>query len=244
MADTAPTTSYVNFRDLGGHPSSGDQVVRTGLVRYRSDSLAHCNADDVGHLVGARGIRTVVDLRRDLEVERSPVDVLQAAGVRVEHRSLIDPSVPAIAGADVETTLTERYVSILESSGSQFVSVIRLIADDANHPLVFQCAAGKDRTGLVAAGSVLETLGVADSTIVADLREDRRRDGGHRGASRGPDARPAPLGPRISVAEASTMEATLAWLRSTHGGAEAYLTANGLTAAEVDALRTSLLDPA
>src|SRR5262245_53971083 len=152
MATTdEPTASYVNFRDLGGHATADGGVVRTGRL-YRSDSLASCSADDVEHLVFVLGIRTIIDLRRDHEVERSPVEALGAAGVRVEHRSLIDPAVPAIAGPDlVDTTLPERYVSILESSGSQFVSVVGLIADDDNHPLVFQCAAGKDRTGLVAA---------------------------------------------------------------------------------------------
>ena len=202
----SPAVAYVNFRDLGGH-ATPTGTVRSGRV-FRSDSLAHCNADDVEHLVEALGIRTVIDLRRDLEVERSPVEALQAAGVRVEHRSLIDPAVPAISGPDVETTLTERYVSILESSGTQFVSVVRLIADDANHPLVFQCAAGKDRTGLVAA-LVLETLGVDDETIVADYAKTAAAMEiiAARLMAQMPDR--APLGPRIMSAEASTMEATL-----------------------------------
>src|SRR5207247_6454934 len=45
-----------------------------------------------------------------------------------------------------------------------------LIADDASHPLVFHCAAGKDRTGIVAA-LVLCALGVERDTIVADYCE-------------------------------------------------------------------------
>ena len=48
------------------------------------------------------------------------------------------------------------------------------------------------------------------------------------------------LGSRIMSAEASTMRGALEWLRSTHGGAEQYLLAHGLDAAEVDALRASL----
>ena len=59
----------------------------------------------------------------------------KAAGVRVVHQSLIDPAVPPLQTNDiVDGTLADRYVSILDTSGPQFVSVLRLIADDANHP--------------------------------------------------------------------------------------------------------------
>ncbi|MFI5047900.1 MAG: tyrosine-protein phosphatase [Acidimicrobiia bacterium] len=235
------TLSYVNFRDLGGHATRSG-VVRSGRV-FRSDSLAHCTPDDVEHLVRARGVRTVVDLRRDLEVERAPVESLRAAGVRVEHRSLIDPAVPALTTHDVEGTLAERYVAILSSSGAQFVSVVQLIADDANHPLVFQCAAGKDRTGLVAA-LVLETLGVDDEDIVADYARTAAAIDIllARIAAANPEREPP--GPTIMSAEASTMEATLDWLRATHGGAEEYLFSHGLTAEETATMRANLVEPA
>ena len=141
--------------------------MRTGHV-YRSDSLAHVEPSDVVHLVEERGITLVVDLRREHEVETAPLAALEAAGVRVVHHSLIDPAVPPLQTNDiVDGTLADRYVSILDTSGAQFVSVLRLIADDANHPMVFQCAAGKDRTGLVAA-MVLGLLGVDDETITTD----------------------------------------------------------------------------
>ena len=238
----APTAGYINFRDLGGHEATGG-TVRTGRV-FRSDSLAHCDASDIERLVGAHQVRTVIDLRRDHEVEAAPMDGLQRAGVRVEHLSLIDPAVPALETPDlVDSTLAERYASILQTSGSQFVSVLRIIADDAAHPLVFQCAAGKDRTGLVAA-MLLQILGVDDAAITADYARtavviDLLLA---RFAALAPD-RMAP-GPRIMSAEASTMQAALDWLRDRHGGAEQYARAHGLTAGEIGALRTSLVTPA
>jgi protein-tyrosine phosphatase len=234
-----PMAGYLNFRDLGGHEATGG-TVRTGRV-FRSDSLAHCDASDIERLVGSHQVRTVVDLRRDHEVEAAPMDGLQRAGVRVEHLSLIDPAVPALDTPDlVDSTLAERYASILQTSGSQFVSVLRIIADDATHPLVFQCAAGKDRTGLVAA-ILLQILGVDDDAITADYARtavviDLLLA---RFAARAPDR--VPPGPRIMSAEASTMQAALDWLRDRHGGAEQYARAHGLTAGEIGALRTSLV---
>ena len=45
--------------------------------------------------------------------------------------------------------------------------MLQIIAEPANHPLVFHCAAGKDRAGLIAA-TVLGLLEVDDEEIVAD----------------------------------------------------------------------------
>jgi protein-tyrosine phosphatase len=245
MADeTAPIrlAGYVNFRDLGGH-GTADGTVRMGRI-FRSDSLAHCEASDIERLVGAHHVRTVVDLRRDHEVDAAPIDGLRRAGVRVEHRSLIDPAVPALETPDlVDGTLADRYASILTTSGAQFVSVLRIIADDANHPLVFQCAVGKDRTGLVAA-VLLQILGVGDDAITADYARTAVVIDVllARLAALAPGREPP--GPLLMSAEVSTMQQALDWLREHHGGAEQYALAHGLTPAEVTALRTSLVDRA
>jgi hypothetical protein len=243
MADeaTTPTTSYVNFRDLGGHVTP-EGTVRTGRV-FRSDSLADCDAGDIEHLVTARGVRTVVDLRREHEVEHAPMDDLREAGVRVEHLSLIDPAVPPLLTPDlVDGTLAERYCSILDTSGVQFVSVFALIADPANHPLVFQCAAGKDRTGLVAA-LTLEVLGVDEAVIVEDYAKTALVVDllVARFAARMPPGRDAP-GPRIMSAEASTMQQALDWLHEHHGGAERYLLAHGMPPESIATMRAALVD--
>jgi protein-tyrosine phosphatase len=238
--DPINLTGYVNFRDLGGHATPNGRV-RTGHV-YRSDSLAHVEPSDVVHLVEERGIVLVVDLRREHEVELAPLAALESAGVRVVHYSLIDPAVPPLQTTDiVDGTLADRYISILETSGEQIVSVLRLIADDANHPMVFQCAAGKDRTGLVAA-IVLGLLGVEEGAIVADYAAtaaviDRLLA---RLSARMPGREPP--GPRIMSAEAATMQTALDWMRETYGSVEGYARAHGLTEAEIAALRDDLVE--
>jgi hypothetical protein len=235
-----PIPNYVNFRDLGGH-TTPDGPVRHGRI-FRSDSLAECDARDIEHLVTTHGVRTVVDLRREHEVRIAPMDGLRGAGVRIEHRSLIDPAVPPLATPDlVDSTLADRYRAILDTSGARFADVIRLVADPANHPLVFQCAAGKDRTGLVAA-MVLQVLGVDDAAITADYARTAAVVDLllARVAARMPPGREAP-GPGIMSAEAATMQATLEWLREHHGGAERYLLAHGLAPEAVATLRAELL---
>jgi protein-tyrosine phosphatase len=239
--DPVRLTGYVNFRDLGGHATASGHHVRTGRV-YRSDSLAHVEPSDVLHLVEERGITTVIDLRREHEVEAAPLVALETAGVRVVHQSLIDPAVPPLQTSDiVDGTLADRYLSILDTSGDQFVSVVRMISDGGNHPLVFQCAAGKDRTGLVAA-MVLGLLGVDDETIAADYAKtatvvDMLLARLH---ARAPDREPP--GPRIMSAEASTMHAALDWMRDRYGSVEGYTRAHGLTDPEIAGLRDTMIE--
>jgi protein-tyrosine phosphatase len=238
--DPLEVAGFVNFRDLGGHTTPEGRV-RTGRV-YRSDSLAHVEQRDVVHLVEERGVRLVVDLRREHEVEAAPLEALGSAGVRIVHMSLIDPAVPPLQASDiVEGTLADRYVSILDTSGDHFVSVVRMIADGGNHPMVFQCAAGKDRTGLVAA-LVLGLLDVDDSVITADYAAsaavvDLLLARLH---ARAPDREPP--GPRIMSAEAATMQAALDWTRDTFGSIEGYVRAHGLTDAELVGLRTDMIE--
>ena len=238
--DPVNLTGYVNFRDLGGH-ATPDGKVRTGHV-YRSDSLAHVEPSDVVHLVEERGIVLVVDLRREHEVELAPLAALETAGVRVVHHSLIDPAVPPLQTNDlVDGTLADRYVSILDTSGAQIVSVLRLIADDANHPMVFQCAAGKDRTGLVAA-MVLGLLGVDDATITSDYAATAAVIDRLLARLSARMAGREPPGPRIMSAEADTMQTALDWIRQRHGSIEAYTRAHGLTGSEIAALRDDLVE--
>ena len=70
---------------------------------------------------------------------------------------------PAPAGDD----LAERYLWYLEVGGDALAEALTLLGSDEHYPLVFHCAAGKDRTGVLAA-LVLDLCGVARDDIVAD----------------------------------------------------------------------------
>ncbi len=243
MSDSSPAaiSGIVNFRDLGGH-ATPDGPVRHGRV-FRSDSLAHVNASDVEHLIEQRGVRTVVDLRGATEVDAYPNHPMRDAGATIHHVPLIDPAKREQSGFEWETmTLVDLYRFILMSAGPQFVEVMQVIAEPANHPVVFHCAAGKDRAGLIAA-TVLGLLRVDDEEIVADyaqtsaaLDELRAR------AQRRAEGTGRPPADRFMTADAETMREALAWLRAEHGGFEPYLLSHGLTAGEVELLRASLID--
>ena len=123
VTDPVPLTGYVNFRDLGGHAARGGPVTdRSGVPQRLARALRRRPRSSTWW---ERRVRTVVDLRREHEVEAAPMDGLRAAGVRVEHVSLIDPAIPPLLTPDlVDSTLADRYCSILETSAPQFVSVL------------------------------------------------------------------------------------------------------------------------
>ena len=70
MSEEPPAVAgYLNFRDIGGHATPGGTVA-LGQV-YRSDTLSHCSAEEVEHLVHRLGVKTIIDLRHGEEISGS-----------------------------------------------------------------------------------------------------------------------------------------------------------------------------
>src|SRR5437764_2653237 len=115
------------------------------------------------------------------------------------------------------------YERLLEEFASGFGDVITHAANPANHPMVFHCTAGKDRTGLMAM-LLLGALGIADDDIVRDYELTTH----YRSARRVEILRPQLEAAGVDVeavlpfltAQAAVMEATIAALRREHGSIE------------------------
>ncbi|MFJ6197876.1 tyrosine-protein phosphatase [Micromonospora sp. NPDC092111] len=156
-----------NFRDLGGWRTADDRTVRWRQL-YRSDSLAKLAGDDLDRF-RALGVGTVIDLRYPWEIAargRAPeVDGVTWLNLSVEHRPYdqaeIDPDV------DPWRYLADRYAEVAVDGADELRQAVQTIAA-ADAPLVFHCASGKDRTGLLAA-LVLALLDVSDEQIAEDF---------------------------------------------------------------------------
>ena len=217
--------------------------MRAGRL-FRSDSLAAVSDADVRYIVDILALRSAIDLRAGHEVDDHPHRPLVDAGVAVHHRPIVDETRRPDDAPAVPRRLDEIYPLMLERFGDRFTAVVELIARADGHPVVFFCAGGKDRTGLVAA-LVLAALGVADEEIAADyaltadnlpLVLERNRA---RAAARGVD--PEVTEHELLLAEAATMLSVLAQLRAEHGSVEGYLERHGLDPEAVMALRAGLL---
>jgi protein-tyrosine phosphatase len=220
-----------NFRDLGGYRGAGGARVRWGQV-FRSDALALQDADL--EVFAALGVRAVYDLRSDRERETTPNRVPDGADL-VELVALISqdsapPSIEALQ-ADGESFLAVIYKHMLERSALGFGRILTGLADRSRLPAVFHCAAGKDRTGMVAA-LLLSILGVDEEDILDDYELTSRYRKADRIAAT--KARleneysvPAEVVAGILRTPRWAMQSALGELRERHGGVEGYLTGPG-----------------
>jgi protein-tyrosine phosphatase len=237
-----------NFRDLGGYPTTDGRRLRPGRV-FRSDSLSHMSDADTRHVAEELGVVTVVDLRAAHEVEAFGHGPLGALGVTVRHLPIVDSTREDDSERDGQAVdpktleLQQIYEMMLDRFGERFAAVLQLVADPENQPVVFHCAAGKDRTGLVAA-LLLGTLGVDEEVIAADyaITAEHMDELVARHRARAKAGELAEVAEQWFAAEISVMRAVLARLQERYGSAAEYLVAHGMTPAAVEALRTSLLE--
>ncbi len=170
-----------NFRDLGGYLTSDGRIVRHGKV-FRSGMLGAATDADLATMASL-GIRTVIDLRTQPEVDMFGADRLPN-GV-----SLVPLSIPS-AGADpiVEEALRSGrfpYLPDLVSVNRSYIQddavrlgeILELLSEPANLPAVVHCLGGKDRTGVTSA-LLLTILGVTWSKVREDyLRSNAYYEG-------------------------------------------------------------------
>jgi protein-tyrosine phosphatase len=163
-----PLVAVHNFRDLGGYPTVDGRQTRWRTL-FRADGLYRLTPRDAD-LVVALGVRTVVDLRTEKEVAHRGMFPVSSHAVTYHHLPIIDATwgeTATLETEDVVEFLVWAYRQMLEVAAPRFADAMRLLAGNGTLPAVFHCAAGKDRTGLLAA-LVLGALGVDDALIAAD----------------------------------------------------------------------------
>ena len=169
-----PLTGAFNARDLGGLPLKGGGLTRHGVL-LRSDTLQELTGDDVAWLQAA-GLRTVIDLRTPAEAAREGRGPLADTEVAYANLPFIpdevvipdDPRHEVIVADRQERDRVEHYLDYLRLAAPRVVAALDLLASPGASPALFHCAAGKDRTGVLAA-IVLEMNGVEREAIIADF---------------------------------------------------------------------------
>jgi hypothetical protein len=237
-----PLVGAYNFRDLGGYPTVDGRVTRWGQL-YRSDTLHELTESDLDTLRDL-GLACVIDLRTTAELERTGRGLLAAEPIRYLHLSVLQEA-RQVAPTDAQGDLAERYLWYLEVGRAALVQALTSVGDDASYPLVFHCAAGKDRTGVLAA-LVLDILGVERDVIIEDYVLTASRMELIIGRVRRlPDAeaRIAEIPQFLLGAEVSTMESFLNELHGRYGGARQWALDSGVSASNLDAMKALLLVP-
>jgi protein-tyrosine phosphatase len=162
----------LNFRDLGGYYAADGKRIRWGLL-YRSGTTHALSAAAREHLAEI-GIRAAVDLRSVQEQQEHPhalatlADIVYVAHAHREVAGNLMEMLadPRLSGARLTAEMVNLYRGLPYEFGGIFAQLFRSVALGPL-PLVFNCTAGKDRTG-VAAALLLTALGVAWDDVVRD----------------------------------------------------------------------------
>jgi len=226
----------LNLRDLGGYPTADGGFVRWRTL-LRSDALHKLDSAGVATL-SELGLRTVVDLRTQLEVETAP-SALDGLPVELAHISILSGDMQSLP---LELEAIYRYM-ITDCGAAIGAAIKELCAAEAT-PALVHCSAGKDRTGVVIA-LVLAALGVPDQVIAADyalssiyLDPDRTPAIGQLQASTGLGD---DLTRQLMTSPPALILDTLASVRAASGSVDGYLIEHGVDAADLAELRAALI---
>jgi protein tyrosine/serine phosphatase len=215
---------------------------------FRSAELAKMTRSDFDRLTGEFGLASVIDLRSAVERERQGIGLLSETGVKFHHVSFLTDGGNTKADERRYTDfpgMGEFYVYLVRRKEfcRKIIEALEIIAEPGNHPLVFHCAIGKDRTGLLAA-ILLSALGVGDEDIIADyaLSDSHMVEILKRMNSK-PET--AEFVKRIPAyfwrALPESMALLLTTLREDYGSAGGYLKSMGAEPALIERLETALL---
>jgi protein-tyrosine phosphatase len=236
-----------NFRDLGGYPTAGGRTTKWRTL-FRSDGLYRLRSADDMSRVMQLGLKSVIDLRTEREQREQGIFPIDDIEVTFHHLSIVD-----VTWSDTETPefedevefLVWGYRDMLEIGSSRFADAMHVLAQTDSLPAVFHCAAGKDRTGVLAA-LLLSSLGVDDAHICADygLTQDAMRRSIAWSKVHRPELaeRYATIPKAYLAADPRAMQIILKELAQQHGSVRNYVREIGVADATVEALGNLLLE--
>lgn len=170
--------SIMNFRDFGNYPAGEGRHVKPAKL-FRSAHFNQASEADLQKLA-ALGIALVVDLRHKPERDRQPnrwpevpaPTVLQYPDPKDSDKSLAPHEIfikeTLSTPEEARAYMQGSYEARPDDAGfrSIFSQTLKFMAKTGS-PILIHCAAGKDRTGTLAA-VILSALGVPFETVMDD----------------------------------------------------------------------------
>ena len=227
-----------NFRDFGGYAGRDGRRIKRGRL-YRSAHHGMATDADLD-AIAALDIAVIVDLRRGEERERMPSRRHAGfAGRLIENETndaIADPWMEFVKGSDGSEGAFRGYLSDYYLNApyqDRHIDLFRRYFQalaEADGPVLIHCAAGKDRTGLLAAlthqlmgverDDIFEDYLLTNALAGIELRLPQvmqmiEAQSGHK---------PTEAAARAAMAvDATYLEAAFAAIVASHGGLDAYI---------------------
>lgn len=160
---TLPLTNVANARDLGGFPTIDGGVTRYGVF-IRSAAHIMISKEELDFL-SSYGVTLNIDFRHDSQIQKLPSPfasddrfryVQMPVYLRVNRNSVFDDSF----------CWGNEYPQSVDANKEWIKKFVDEVCDEQGG-CIFNCATGKDRTGVMSA-ILLLIAGVKESDIIAD----------------------------------------------------------------------------
>ncbi|KIW18317.1 hypothetical protein PV08_02605 [Exophiala spinifera] len=172
-----PLKGAFNTRDIGIKP-----YLQPGLI-YRSGSLAGLGDEGKDHLTATLGVQTVFDFRSAGERNAFPfpsIEGVQILSLPSDSPAAANLEISDFVSLESDTNYWEggcrgwskEYQRILTLYKQPFRKVLEHLLNNPGVPILFNCTAGRDRTGVLAA-LLLSLAGVPDEHIAFEYALSR-----------------------------------------------------------------------
>ncbi len=164
-----------NFRDIGGYPTNGHKRVKWRKI-FRSGNLASLTDND-HRILKDIGLQSICDFRSTEEIARQPNHLPKKTALQCMHLPIVNKTmepteaVTRIMKGDIgwltPDFMVNAYIEQIEAFHDVWHLFFKYLCQRSFRPLLFHCTAGKDRTGVCAALSLL-SLGVSEKWVIYD----------------------------------------------------------------------------
>jgi protein-tyrosine phosphatase len=237
----------LNFRDLGGYKARGGRSVAWRRV-FRGGELLGMTPGDIIKLKNI-GIKAVINLRSPKEQQKQQEISLSGKccarfyNVPFKLNSLSSENEQRLYSTFSNMGEVYLYRVRDKGYGRRIIEALEIIAEPENHPVIFHCGVGKDRSGVLAA-VLLNALGVSDENVIDDyiLTAPFMKDIFNRITNdpQTPDnVKNLPMYTWEAAAE--SMQLLLSTLKKEYGSTVGYLQENGADSTLVKRLEAALL---
>ncbi len=243
-----PMEALHNLRAVQGYATASGARMRDGRL-YRAGAWERTTEADRAWLTA--NVQTILDLRHPDEVNGAVEYRLDDPPASVVFHSIFRTEVPLaeftaeLNGLHGNGITADRYLHYLKvGAAERFARGIELLAEEDRYPVLINCTAGKDRTGILVA-MAMELIGVDDETIAHEYERSNADIDGLinylREVGRPPQGTRDEMVARMET-PAEKMLGFLEGVRAEHGSVADLLASNGVSDDTFDRLKKHLLE--
>lgn len=235
ISGTLPLKGTQNTRDLGGYITKDKKITKYKEF-IRSSSLSNITDEDIDFLV-KYGIKTVLDLRSEEETKDKPSRLKDINGIKYYNVPLsVDDMQADITKENGYFDMIQGYIKRL-SNKKAIKEIFDIISDNLQGGLIFNCTAGKDRTGIIA----MLILGIANvqlKDIVANYQVSHTYMGEDPEFVREYNITKS----RVFLSKPEFIDATIEYIMDEYSSFDNYLLSCGISIGQIEKIKNKFLE--